>query len=125
MQLRQQARAGTIYAPGLSYAPVSRDSVTSSAVAAPDAATAGVSTATMPRPSNLSSTDEVTSPEQEACRDVLREGKRLLRSQQGMPAQSLPQECPQELARAYLAHGNTFFFVAPVDVGLFPFHSPV
>ena len=81
MQLRQQARSGTIYAPGLSYAPVPRDSVASAATSTEGAA---ASTATLPNPVTLSSTDEQTSPEQEACRDVLREGKRLLRSQQGM-----------------------------------------
>lgn len=88
MQLRQQARAGTMYAPGLSYAPVPRSSVATAAAASPDAtaAEAGAATATRPPPPSpsLASGDELTSPEQEACREVLREGKRLLRSQQGV-----------------------------------------
>lgn len=92
MQLRQQARAGTLYAPGLSYAPVPRSSVAPSAVGSPEVATAeaGASTATLSPPAGLDSTDEVTSPEQEACRDVLREGKRLLRSQQGTLMYMIP-----------------------------------
>jgi hypothetical protein len=91
MQLRQQARAGTIYAPGLSYAPVNRSSVAPSAVATPEAVTAeaSASATAVAAPATLGSTDEATTPEQEACRDVLREGKRLLRSQQGMLATML------------------------------------
>lgn len=90
MQLRQQARAGTVYAPGLSYAPVGRQSFSASTAAT---ATIPLTTtdseqktkASMPQLKAFSSTDEELSPEQENCRQVMREGKRLLRSNQGTP----------------------------------------
>jgi hypothetical protein len=83
MQLRQQARAGTLYAPGLSYAPVPQASVAAPVAPGAEAREPGTSASTTPVA--IASTDEPDSPEQEACRNVLREGKRLLRSQQGKP----------------------------------------
>lgn len=98
MQLRQQARAGTVYAPGLSYAPVGRQSFSSSTAAT---ATIPLNTTdteqetkvSMPQLKAFSSTDEELSPEQENCRQVMREGKRLLRSNQGTPVAYLPSAC--------------------------------
>ena len=98
MQLRQQARAGTIYAPGLSYAPAasastatrtpSTASVESAAAppagAAQDAEGGGAATMTRAAPqAALSTMDEEITPEQMSCRETMREGKRLLRSGQG------------------------------------------
>jgi hypothetical protein len=80
LQLRQQARAGTMYAPGLTYAPVGR-----TATVAPPSQ--GVATsdesATPSRTAVLNTLDEEVSPEQERCRETMREGKRLLRNNQG------------------------------------------
>eukprot|EP00892_Ulva_mutabilis_P012268 jgi/Ulvmu1/9413/UM051_0041.1 len=89
MQLRQQARAGTVYAPGLSYAPVGRQpSITATTATIPLTVTdtQQATQATTPRVQAFSSTDEELSPEQERCRQVMREGKRLLRSNQGAAA---------------------------------------
>ncbi|GAX80830.1 hypothetical protein CEUSTIGMA_g8265.t1 [Chlamydomonas eustigma] len=104
LQLRQQARAGTIYAPGLTYAPpqmaggdspaTSRGSSVRAAagaatrttvVMAPTAtapvaapAAAPISSATV-----LSMEEEDMSQDQVACRDALRAGKRLLKEKNG------------------------------------------
>lgn len=94
MQLRQQARAGTIYAPGLSYAPTTPAKMnvavgTSTAErAAPASADTQTETIVTTRPAlnTLTSMDEPMSPEQEKCRETMREGKRLLRSDQGAAA---------------------------------------
>lgn len=86
MQLRQQARAGTVYAPGLSYAPVGRQAFSVSGTATiplNNTNTEQTTETSMPTLKALSSTDEELSPEQENCRKVMREGKRLLRSNQG------------------------------------------
>jgi hypothetical protein len=79
MQLRQQARAGTIYAPGLSYAPAA------STMSVPTTSDGGSATQgqtqTLLKPQM--SMDEEISPEQQRCRETMREGKRLLRNGQG------------------------------------------
>jgi len=110
MSLRQQARAGTIYAPGLTYAPPS-DGTSPTTVAmsrtAPLAppkptapSTAGspapVATATVvaPRPipaskatsTILSMEEDEMGADQLACRDALRAGKRLLKEKNGAAA---------------------------------------
>lgn len=83
MQLRQQARAGTVYAPGLSYAPVGRQPIAATTVTVPLNNTEQATQTAPPQVQAFSSTDEEISPEQESCRQVMREGKRLLRSNQG------------------------------------------
>jgi hypothetical protein len=89
MQLRQQARAGTIYAPGLTYAPVptSNMNVAPMEAAGPAAFSAATATLTIPKPQQmtaLSTIDEEMTPEQMSCRETMKEGKRLLRSGQGV-----------------------------------------
>ena len=86
LQLRQQSRAGTIYAPGLTYAPP---------IAEPGLRNGGGSiaavgsVATLPlvnaKPAAYQSTmeDEEMSMDQIACRDALRAGKRLLKEKNG------------------------------------------
>lgn len=113
LQLRQQARAGTIYAPGLLYAPVGGPTASGGGVGGGGGG-GGTATATRPEtqaagavaaaeapasapPSGsataLTSTDSMSTvtlssfddetPEQLSCRQTLREGKRLLRNNQG------------------------------------------
>lgn len=79
MQLRQQARAGTIYAPGLSYAPAA-STMSAPTTSDGDSAAQG-QTQTLIKPQT--SLDEEMSPEQQRCRETMREGKRLLRNGQG------------------------------------------
>jgi hypothetical protein len=112
MQLRQQARAGTIYAPGLSYAPQSStmtvqtaggNNADGSGGGAGGAAAGATATLTKPAAADagalssaeqavfagvkqgnaMSTMDEEISPEQQSCRETMREGKRLLRNGQG------------------------------------------
>jgi len=101
MSLRQQARAGTVYAPGLTYVPpiggssngngVSPDSPAAAPeVAKPVAATA---TITLPKPvlspserTLLSMEEEEMSVDQIQCRDALRAGKRFLKEANGAAA---------------------------------------
>lgn len=89
MQLRQQARAGTMYAPGLSYAPAGGGAgaavVPQGIVAGADmGAAAAAATATVVAPARVApSMDDDMTPEQVQTREVMREGKRLLRSGQG------------------------------------------
>jgi len=95
-QLRQQARVGTLYAPGLSYAPTSVSSVgapaeaktvpgvtVSTVVADPEAAEAA-HPAAAPAPASpaLDSLDEPM----DECRLALKEGKRLLKDGNGPSA---------------------------------------
>jgi tetratricopeptide (TPR) repeat protein len=104
-QLRQQARAGTLYAPGLTYAPIATGapartptdtpsvppSVAAAAAAAapPSAVAAAVESAAVagaaamaPSSVSLMSIDEEdTRPEVKQCVAALKEGKRLLKEQ--------------------------------------------
>lgn len=90
MQLRQQARAGTVYAPGLSYAPVGRQIMTTATIPLTTVDTQQTTQTASSSVKAFSSTDEELSPEQESCRKVMREGKKLLRSNQGAPTHSQP-----------------------------------
>ncbi|GLC48940.1 hypothetical protein PLESTB_000165300 [Pleodorina starrii] len=116
LNLRQQARAGTVYAPGLSYAPPAtrgglitiptppRDAPAAPAVkpapvavvvappppaptpAAAPAAAVDVSPATQPLNTLFSMEEEELSSDQIQCRDALRAGKRLLKEKNGAAA---------------------------------------
>jgi hypothetical protein len=108
MQLRQQARAGTLYAPGLSYAPVATSTMTvpsmeSTKSSSVTSATATVTAVKPQRPSTLSTMDEEMTPEQASCRETMKEGKRLLRSGQG--ALSSP---PKRITDTWLRHCSEF-----------------
>jgi len=90
MSLRQQARAGTVYAPGLNYAPQplggggGGGGATATAVAPAPAALAPP-----PPPAPAASTtldEDDAGPELRACVAALREGKRLLKAGEGPPA---------------------------------------
>ncbi|KXZ48870.1 hypothetical protein GPECTOR_25g455 [Gonium pectorale] len=113
--LRQQARAGTVYAPGLSYAPPAtrgglsilpaRDNAAASAAPAAAVATAVVTApppapkptpvaapaaapSSAPNPVNtlFSMEEEELSSDQIQCKDALRAGKRLLKEKNGAAA---------------------------------------
>lgn len=115
LSLRQQARAGTVYAPGLTYAPPINnedgDLPAASAPEAPPAATsrvasaprkavstpvaiksavssAAVSTQTVSNPIStmFSMEEEELTGDQIACKEALRAGKRLLKDQNGSAA---------------------------------------
>lgn len=114
VSLRQQARSGTVYAPGLTYAPPTPSSAPTfpgfddpllsdlQGYSPPAAATA-----TLPRPPSPAATivaaplsnnvilpassiysmeEEEQSPDQIQCREALRHGKRLLKEQNGASA---------------------------------------
>lgn len=98
LQLRQQSRAGTIYAPGLTYAPPSTEGGSGPATALRSsggavavatmpvvAAAAPVAAMPAPKPAAFASTmeEEEMSTDQISCRDALRAGKRLLKEKNG------------------------------------------
>lgn len=120
--LRQQARSGTVYAPGLTYAPVTgaatpaaaavnstpmADAASSKRAAAPVASIAMLeppaspssnATAASPRSSAtiLSMDEDELSAEQLQCKEALRAGKRLLKEKSGAAAMvscMLPRAC--------------------------------
>lgn len=88
-QLRQQARAGTLFAPGLTYAPTTNPPSPTAAPATKEA-TKKSSIATLPPPPQsdmmLSIDDDDSSPELKECQIALKEGKRLLKEQAAGPA---------------------------------------
>eukprot|EP00877_Chromochloris_zofingiensis_P008539 jgi/Chrzof1/3939/Cz13g14070.t1 len=104
VSLRQQARAGTVYAPGLTYAPPTTpvDGNGAAALSLPADATvtlqAPLATATITRSkplpqqqsaaerSLLSMEDDEMTPDQLQCRDALRAGKRFLKEGNGAAA---------------------------------------
>jgi len=102
MGLRQQARAGTVYAPGLTYLPPmtgadgngnGSSSPSSSPAAEPEVARPRPATATvtLPKPSTsertlLSMEDDEMTADQIQCRDALRAGKRFLKEANGAAA---------------------------------------
>ena len=109
LSLRQQARAGTVYAPGLTYAPqplapggsgggggggvggggvAVAEAVAAVAVAAPPPPPAQPApAAAAPAAQSIMSTDEEDmSPEMKQCVASLRDGKRLLKARDGGPA---------------------------------------
>jgi tetratricopeptide (TPR) repeat protein len=104
LQLRQQARAGTIYAPGLTYAPPQMAGGESSAMLRGASLQPGSGTATLVSPAVASAVaapvmasaaapvisttvfsmeEDDMSQDQVACRDALRAGKRLLKEKNG------------------------------------------
>lgn len=101
LSLRQQARAGTVYAPGLTYAPPSSTSTSQTpsllngtAVLSPEpTARTTTTTLTKPAPTSTTSTstmfsleEEELSPDQLHCKNALKSGKRLLKEQNGAAA---------------------------------------
>lgn len=101
-QLRQQARAGTLYAPGLTYVPPttgsnpaknalstssrvmeSSTSVKEPEATAPEAAAAKAPSTTKAAVSLVSLDEEDSRPEVKQCISALKEGKRLLKEQNG------------------------------------------
>lgn len=98
LSLRQQARAGTVYAPGLNYAPQPIGGGGAPRVAAPAppataAAVAPAATAETPAVTALTSAssiisldDDEVSPELRSCIASLRDGKRLLKDRDGRGA---------------------------------------
>ena len=86
LQLRQQARAGTMYAPSLTYAPAAIPSSMKATLAPVREADPQGAVAVQTRETPLSTVDEELTPEQLICRETMREGKRLLRSNQGAAA---------------------------------------
>ncbi|KAG1679612.1 hypothetical protein FOA52_006129 [Chlamydomonas sp. UWO 241] len=109
MQLRQQARAGAVYAPGLTYAPQSdsaidailRPPTEAEAPVSPLAAAAAAAAAAAPPPTpvvppkpaksagplvTVSVDEDDMTPDQLACRDALRAGKKMLRDANGAGA---------------------------------------
>lgn len=107
LSLRQQARAGTVYAPGLSYAPPTGSSNGTQPIsngreaAEPFSKAAVTATVTAPRPQSVVVSKPATAPvekslfsmdeeemtsDQIQCRDALRAGKRLLKEGNGSAA---------------------------------------
>lgn len=102
VSLRQQARAGTVYAPGLTYAPPATAATGAAGAAVSDlqlndlgaaaaAVASAVTTATAVAPSTAGSTifsmeEEELNSDQLQCRDSLRSGKRLLKANNGAGA---------------------------------------
>lgn len=105
LNLRQQARAGTLYAPGLTYVPPSQGSEPGDQVNAleellaaqsgrPAAAVATIApeapanseTSVATPPGLLSTMDEDDSPEARQCLTALKDGKRFLKEENGASA---------------------------------------
>jgi len=100
MSLRQQARSGTVYAPGLTYAPPldvapprplnalpSMDGQQSSvATLSPPTAASLVGFQNQPCAISISMEEDEMTPDQIQCREALRQGKRLLKERNGAGA---------------------------------------
>eukprot|EP00798_Chlamydomonas_sp_ICE-L_P027447 gene27447-4748_t len=94
ISLRQQARSGTVYAPGLTYAP----SVPPQSVIPSPSPSSGVATMAPPQPKPASSNfpypsitllsmdDEDMTMDQLECREALKAGKRMLKEKNGAGA---------------------------------------
>ncbi|KAG1671292.1 hypothetical protein FOA52_010864 [Chlamydomonas sp. UWO 241] len=89
MQLRQQARAGTMFAPGLTYAPVSSlaPGASGAVAVAPVRPPVVVKPTTTRTPSgtmvSVSMEEDEMSADQIACRDALKTGKGMLKEKNG------------------------------------------
>lgn len=96
LSLRQNARAGIVYAPGLTYAPPANgsggDESSSTAIVDEDGqgaqATVAAQIAAVPSVSSIlnSIEEESMTPDQIQCRDALKQGKRLLKEENGAAA---------------------------------------
>lgn len=95
LQLRQQARAGTLYAPGLTYAPPA-EKAAAAAVVAPAPNTRVTPSGLMV---SVSMEDDEMNADQLALRDTLKAGKRLLKEKKGAEALALFEKA-QGMARA-------------------------